>query len=94
MGQRQRDQRDTGPAMGRISLEAHKKRGLIYFNFVELIGVSRLDQRDAGPNWGRNVSGVRWVCFAPVRGDNGHDRSFITRDYNRGRGKENGTIPF
>jgi hypothetical protein len=29
-----------------------------------------------------------------VRGDDGHDRSFITRDFNRGSGKENGTIPF
>jgi hypothetical protein len=32
--------------------------------------------------------------FAPVRGDDGNDRSFITRDFNRGWGKENGIIPF
>jgi hypothetical protein len=32
--------------------------------------------------------------FAPVWGDDGNDRSFITRDFNRGSGKENGTIPF
>jgi hypothetical protein len=36
----------------------------------------------------------RTVRFVPVRGDDGHDRSFITRDFNRARGKENGTIPF
>jgi hypothetical protein len=36
----------------------------------------------------------RTTRFAPVRGDDGHDRSFITRDFNRGSGKENGTIPF
>ena len=35
-----------------------------------------------------------WGFFVPVRGDNGIDRSFITRDFNRGWGKENGTIPF
>jgi hypothetical protein len=27
-------------------------------------------------------------------GDDGNDRSFITGDFSRGRGKENGTIPF
>jgi hypothetical protein len=32
--------------------------------------------------------------FAPVRDDDGPDRSFITRDFNRVLGKENGTIPF
>jgi hypothetical protein len=32
--------------------------------------------------------------FAPARGDDGHDRSFIIRDFNRGEGNENGTIPF
>jgi hypothetical protein len=32
--------------------------------------------------------------LAPARGDDGHDRSFITRDFNRGEGNENGTIPF
>jgi hypothetical protein len=32
--------------------------------------------------------------FTPERGDDGNDRSFITRDFNRGWGKENGTIPF
>ena len=32
--------------------------------------------------------------FAPARGDDGHDRSFITRDFNGVGGKENGTIPF
>jgi hypothetical protein len=31
---------------------------------------------------------------APVRGDNGSDRSLITRDFNKVSGKENGTIPF
>jgi hypothetical protein len=41
--------------------------------------------------WDRGFGGLD---FAPVRGDDGHDRSFITRDFNRGGGKENGTIPF
>ena len=36
----------------------------------------------------------RAARFAPVRGDDGHDRSFITRDFNKVWGKENGTIPF
>jgi hypothetical protein len=36
----------------------------------------------------------RAVRFAPVRGDDGDDRSFITRDFNGDWGKENGTIPF
>jgi hypothetical protein len=58
---------------------------------------------------GGNVSGVRYqvsgglssfahgfggLGFAPVKGDDGNDRSFITRDFNGVRGKENGTIPF
>jgi hypothetical protein len=38
--------------------------------------------------------GFEGLGFAPARGDDGHDRSFITRDFNRGCGKENGTIPF
>jgi hypothetical protein len=36
----------------------------------------------------------RAARFAPVKGDDGNDRSFITRDFNRAWGKENGTIPF
>ena len=51
-----------------------------------LIGAARQrrpTRRDVG-----SVSG-----FAPVRGDDGIDLSFITRDFNRGWGKENGTIP-
>jgi hypothetical protein len=35
--------------------------------------------------------------FLPIcssKGADGSDRSFITRDFNRGCGKENGTIPF
>jgi hypothetical protein len=41
------------------------------------------------------MKNIGWAArFAPVRGDDGHDRSFITRDFNRVWGKENGTIPF
>ena len=36
----------------------------------------------------------RMVRFAPARGDDGNDLLFITRDFNRGLRKENGTIPF
>ena len=43
---------------------------------------------------GGDVSGVRCACFAPVRGDDGNNRSFITRNFNRVGRKENGTIPF
>jgi hypothetical protein len=64
--------------------------GIFYGNIGRqggfLIGANR-HQRDAGPNWG-NMSG--WLSsfaqgfgglgFASVRGDDGHDRSFITRD--------------
>ena len=35
-----------------------------------------------------------WACFASARGDDGNDLLFITRDFNRGLRKENGTIPF
>jgi hypothetical protein len=42
----------------------------------------------------RRDRGFEGLGFALVRGDDGHDRSFITRDFNRGSGKENGTIPF
>ena len=34
--------------------------GRIYLDFREFIGISGLDQRDAGPNWGGNVSGVMY----------------------------------
>jgi hypothetical protein len=40
------------------------------------------------------AQGFGGLGFAPVRGDDGNDRSFITRDFNRGLRKENGTIPF
>ena len=40
------------------------------------------------------AQGFEGLGFALVRGDDGNDRSFITRDFNRGSGKENGTIPF
>jgi len=46
-----------------------------------LIGAKR-HQRDAGPNW-REIKDIgRVVRFTPLRGDDGHDRSFITRDFN------------
>jgi hypothetical protein len=51
-------------------------------------------------NWGKTAAcPTRWkvgraVRFAPVRGGNGNDCSFITRDFNWVWGKENGTIPF
>ena len=35
-----------------------------------------------------------WACVASARGDDGNDLLFITRDFNRGLRKENGTIPF
>jgi hypothetical protein len=31
---------------------------------------------------------------ASRRGDDGNNHSLITRDFNKGSGKENGTIPF
>ena len=41
------------------------------------------------------MKNIGWMArFAPVRGDDGGDCSFITRDFNRVSGKENGTIPF
>jgi len=48
-------------------------------------------------NWGRRHAVLPiWFMgiFRRGRGGDGHDRSFITREFNRGWGKENGTIPF
>jgi hypothetical protein len=58
-----------------------------------------VDDRHRGPNWGKpSVTldpiissfanplrrGFRGLGFALVRGDDGNDCSFITRDFNRG----------
>jgi hypothetical protein len=40
------------------------------------------------------AQGFGGQAFAPVSGDDGHDRSFITREYDSSGLKENGTIPF
>ena len=61
------------------------------------------NQRDAGPNFLTTVGHRRRSSFAKasedrgfalVRGNDGHDRSFITREFNGVALKENGTIPF
>jgi hypothetical protein len=48
-------------------------------------------------NWGRRHAVLPiWFIgiFRRGGGGDGHDRSFITRDFKRVWGKENGTIPF
>ena len=45
------------------------------------VGHRGADPPSPGP---RRDMGFGGLAFAPARGDDGHDRSFITRDFNRG----------
>ena len=73
---------DAGWVLGKDLVHGEFFDGNIADRVFFLIGAKR-HQRDAGPNWGEMKDIGRVVRFTPVRGDDGHDRSFITRDFNR-----------
>ena len=77
-------------------------RRLGFWKGTRFMGIFRWQHWQAGEffSWGKpaglpcQIRDGSVARFGPVRGDDGHDHSFITRDFNRGCGKENGTIPF